>query len=373
MKNKKLFWVWVVTAFLIPVLLICGTITKPHIFVAGTTIKAAEINSDFDTLYNEFNGEIESVNIKDGTIVNADITDLTIADGKIIGLDGSKITDATITGAKMAAGIINRGATLIVAASDSLSSAGADYVCDGTSDEVEIESAIADLPSGGGRVLLMEGTYNISDTIDFASYDYITLEGQGFSTILYLIDSADDDVIVANQYYNQIKNLVIDGNKDNQSTNKTGITLNPGSNFNVIENCYIKNIRGDGIRSLGADITIKDCFFYTITRHGITCENSENFIRNNYFYNIISYAINMTAGAGKSLINDNYIESGYSIYIASDNNLVTGNRLYSASSTALHADTTADTNCFAGNAIFNGGSMTNDGTNTDTTSVNFNF
>jgi hypothetical protein len=52
-----------------------------------------------------------------------------------------------------------REATVIVAASNSKSTTAADYVCDGLADEVQIESAIADLPSGGGRVLLLEGTY----------------------------------------------------------------------------------------------------------------------------------------------------------------------------------------------------------------------
>jgi parallel beta-helix repeat protein len=60
-------------------------------------------------------------------------------------------------------------ATVVVAASDSKQSSkdNADYVCDGTADEVEIENALADLATAGsGEVVLMEGTYDIDDTIN---------------------------------------------------------------------------------------------------------------------------------------------------------------------------------------------------------------
>ena len=40
-----------------------------------------------------------------------------------------------------------RVATKVVAASNALSSAGADEVCDGTADEVQINAALAALPS----------------------------------------------------------------------------------------------------------------------------------------------------------------------------------------------------------------------------------
>jgi hypothetical protein len=46
-------------------------ISKPYTFVAGTTAKAAEVNSDFDTVYNEFNGNISNTNIS-GTAAIAD-------------------------------------------------------------------------------------------------------------------------------------------------------------------------------------------------------------------------------------------------------------------------------------------------------------
>jgi hypothetical protein len=41
-----------------------GTITRTNTFVNGTTASATEVNTELDTVYNEFNGNIENANIK---------------------------------------------------------------------------------------------------------------------------------------------------------------------------------------------------------------------------------------------------------------------------------------------------------------------
>lgn len=48
-----------------------GTITRPNSFVAGNTIIASEVNSDFNTIYNEFNGNIENANVKSSAAIAA--------------------------------------------------------------------------------------------------------------------------------------------------------------------------------------------------------------------------------------------------------------------------------------------------------------
>lgn len=50
-----------------------GLITHTD-YTSGATITAAGQNSNENTIFNEFNGNIESANIKDGTIVNADVS-----------------------------------------------------------------------------------------------------------------------------------------------------------------------------------------------------------------------------------------------------------------------------------------------------------
>lgn len=53
-----------------------GLISKTYTFSAGAVIVAAEHNSNFDTIYNEFNGNIENANIKAGAGISASKLDL---------------------------------------------------------------------------------------------------------------------------------------------------------------------------------------------------------------------------------------------------------------------------------------------------------
>jgi len=56
---------------------------------------------------------------------------------------------------------------IVVAASDSSKSVknGADYVCDGSADDVQIQAAIDSLPSFGGEVVCASGNYVIKETV----------------------------------------------------------------------------------------------------------------------------------------------------------------------------------------------------------------
>ena len=80
----------------------------------------------------------------------------------------------------------HRAATFVVAASDASADSKqfADYVCDGTADDVQISAAIAALPSMGGKVVLSEGEFNItSDIVINTSATKLVGQGRG-ATIL---------------------------------------------------------------------------------------------------------------------------------------------------------------------------------------------
>lgn len=92
---------------------------------------------------------------------------------------------------------------LVVAAADSpaIMQEAADYVCDGTADEVQIQAAIDALPTTGnvtvkvtgeaneniqgGTVYLCPGSYQIADEIDLSGKSNITLQGSGPGTVIY--------------------------------------------------------------------------------------------------------------------------------------------------------------------------------------------
>jgi len=57
-----------------------ATITKPNTFVSGTTILAAAHNSNFDTIYNDYNGNITNANLSGSAgIIDANLAQITTA------------------------------------------------------------------------------------------------------------------------------------------------------------------------------------------------------------------------------------------------------------------------------------------------------
>ena len=101
-------------------------------------------------------------------------------------------------------GNYTRSVILTVAASNSSADlqAEADYLCTGTNDQTQIQAALNALPSNGGRVVLLEGTYNIFATIRIEK-DSTTLEGQGVKLsepvelALGQVVAADEDDVLA--------------------------------------------------------------------------------------------------------------------------------------------------------------------------------
>lgn len=73
-----------------------------------------------------------------------------------------------------------RTATLVVAASNASAAekAQADYVCDGTADDVEIQAAIVALPATGGKLQLSSGTFTLAASI-LIQDKMVWLSGEG--------------------------------------------------------------------------------------------------------------------------------------------------------------------------------------------------
>lgn len=78
-----------------------------------------------------------------------------------------------------------RASTLVVAASDSgVPAEAVDFLCTGTNDATTIQNAINTLPTKGGDVLFLQGTYNFgTSSVVLPSRPYINLRGAGRSTI----------------------------------------------------------------------------------------------------------------------------------------------------------------------------------------------
>lgn len=152
---------------------------------------------------------------------------------------------------------VTRAATLTVAASDSSSAskAQADYVCDGTGDQVEIMAAISALPATGGTVLLLEGNYSVSAPI-MITKDFLCLEGQGWSTVVAQANGINDNVIEfsGDSDFPRIRDFKIYGNRGNNTAGH-GIYI-PGTAFVpdlLIENMLINHCDNDGVNHRAVD------------------------------------------------------------------------------------------------------------------------
>lgn len=104
----------------------------------------------------------------------------------------------------------NKGAfaaTVVVAASDSLKKRSANFVCDGTDDDVEIQAAID--AANGGSIAFSEGTFNISGTIELDRP--IALRGQGMyeTKIKRAVDGIDMVHMASHSVI--VEDLAIDG------------------------------------------------------------------------------------------------------------------------------------------------------------------
>lgn len=181
---------------------------------------------------------------------------------------------------KNAIGGDHQTATFIVAASDSLHPERADYVCDGVGDEIEIQAAMDALPTAGGTVLLLDGTYNLNNAAPGLDYGAIcinshnvTLGGIGDGTILKPSAAfTRSSIIRIGEYAGKdnivIRNMMIDC--DNRSIRGIGSATKTGEN-QLIENVHIKNTVSAtshkpaiycGGRSgyRGTNIQVKNCF-----------------------------------------------------------------------------------------------------------------
>lgn len=71
-----------------------SVIAKPYTFSANTTISSSQVNSNFDTLYNDYNGGIAAANLASNSVTTAKIADSNVTT--------AKIADSNVTTAKIA-------------------------------------------------------------------------------------------------------------------------------------------------------------------------------------------------------------------------------------------------------------------------------
>ena len=226
---------------------------------------------------------------------------------------------------------IPRTATITVAAANS-NRAAADYVCTGTNDQTTINSAIAALPSTGGKIVLLEGTYNCSGVISVNKAN-VTIEGMGRgSTVLdfgglsgYTVNvTASNFILRGAAVRNGTVGIYLNGNITNCTVEDVEVsgfdwainaTYKDGWTHHTIRNVYAHdNQLGIHINTKGCLVT--GCICKDNNEAGINVEGSYNKFYNNYVirgtgqtsdYTSSQYTIRIKSTGQYNDVSDNYI------------------------------------------------------------------
>lgn len=227
-----------------------------------------------------------------------------------------------------------------MAASNSIDSENADYVCDGVDDQNNINAAIGNLPAGGGSIYLREGTYVVSDNI-IISKSNVALVGAGASTVIKIKDAknANMSVIYASGEDNLlVQNLRVNGNAVNQTSGTMrGIYLYSVKNSKIVD-CWVENLREYGIY-------LQSSSNNTVTGNtvqGNSLDNSNNnTITGNTCQGNGQHGIYLTASSNNTVTgntiqgNDNH---GIYLSFSSDNNMVSINMVVGNSQATDNTD-----------------------------------
>lgn len=119
-----------------------------------------------------------------------------------------------------------------------------DYLCDGVSDDEEINAALNALPSSGGQVLILSGTYQLTNGVEIKKNNTV-LRGSGFTTILKPASASSFSIVKCAYDYCVISDLCIDGMQETYTVSRVGIQLY--GNHGYIMNNKVTHVKFNGI------------------------------------------------------------------------------------------------------------------------------
>lgn len=258
-----------------------------------------------------------------------------------------------------------RTATMIVAANDSLHRNMANYVCDGTADDVEINAALT--AGAGGKVILLEGNYQITANLVVPADTHFSGIGKG--TILTttdavgitnMVEMGGDNVTISdmklvlgagagdagsrpniirafsvNRIWLERLWLVGDASvaDDGSNVRQNGICIVTGSIHSKFLSCHIETNKRDGMYLNGFQLGIvASCLSINNTQHGLHLNGSANNVfSNNVFHSNSGCGIYMENGSNNNAITGNTcnVNTQHGIYLKSSNvNAITGNQCF---------------------------------------------
>lgn len=188
----------------------------------------------------------------------------------------------------------------------------ADYTCDGTNDEIQIQAAIDALPAAGGVIHLSPGNFSICQVGTMAvdphqgycillynTHGAVKIEGCGWNTVIKLADNQPalscmilirGEVATKRTNPTIIRHIKFDGNDDNQPA---------WSDFSMVEIAY------------STDVLIEDCCFINPCASATRCyRSSERVVWNRNYIDGSNGKNGIRCENYYCIISNNYIKVG---------------------------------------------------------------
>lgn len=278
---------------------------------------------------------------------------------------------------------------LVIGASDAgWLQADCDYLCDGTNDEQEFNTAIQFLNAhDGGEIVVLDGTYNISAAIAI-SVPNVHLIGNGNATILKNLSTTTNLINVTASGVS-IANMSLKG-----TTQQDCINISSAGSNVVVENVAFSGAdngvytEGNAGQFIGNQFVNNDNGIYLVSNNnivnanafnncsvwGVCIEGNGNIISNNTFTNCGNAVYNETPSSGVNIVNNVMIDNNIGIYVNSlENSTITGNTIYRGSGTSGNYTSSQHTirmlacnNCMVANNLIPGKDIVVSPPNTNT-------
>ena len=232
-------------------------------------------------------------------------------------------------------------------------SADCDYLCDGTDDQIEINNAIQALPTTGGEIKILDGTYNITATIS-VNKNNVKISGNGATTILKRMwDSSSKEGVITSTGGQEgccINYLQIDGNKTVYTNfNNCGIFIQ--SKNNIITKIISNNNNYGIYLSDGDNNTITGNTCNSNNTYSIYLFNTNNnIITGNICNSNDTYGIHLSNSDNNTITSNTCNSNDYGIYLSnSEDNTITGNTCISNNNYGIYLQNFNNNNTITGN------------------------
>ena len=247
-----------------------------------------------------------------------------------------------------------------------------DFLCNGTNDQIVINKALGAFNNygTGGKLILLEGTYNIDAKITFSVLRDVTIEGMGTSTKIVNRTGLNEDNIITfiNSNSLAVRNccFVSSGSTEVVTMIRIGYSGNP-SNYCIFENNYFSMANGHAISiengkytKINGNTFISTGNYYGSAIYANAAAQSTIIANNTFTY--LHTGINIAGTAPGVLISNNsFYETDRCMYLNCINSTITGNVFVGMTTYSINLQANSANNLVVGNNM-PGVNMTDSGT-----------